>query len=843
VFDLARATVAHRKGGFAAAFIALLAGSAVITACGVLLLSGLVTAVAPERYAAASVMLGGRQHQPVPEDFDRSHAERATLPATAAARAAAVPGVRRAVPDLSFPLTLLDRLGGVRDTARPLYGHGWSSAALGHFRLTEGREPRGDRETVLDTATARAAGARTGDTVRLATGTSPAAYTVTGLVTGTGREAAAFFGDTRAAALFPHPGRLTAVGVLAGPGTDPAVLAARLERALPGTTAYTGDRTGDLEFLHIGQSRGFLIALSASFGGTALAVVVFVVSSTLGLGIHQRRRELAMLRAIAATPRQVHRMIGGETLLVGLAAAVPGALLGYPVAGLLRDAFAAAGALPPDLALSRNPLPAAASVLLCVLAARLAGYVSARRVARIRPVEALGESRVDPPEPGRGRLVTGTALVTLGTAGSLALPLAVPGEAALAAAGGSVLVLMTGTALLGPRLVRATARLLGPLLGRSRVSGFLAAANSSANARRLSGAVVPLALGTAMALLQLTMAATTRQEAADQTASGVVAHHVITGDRTGLSPGVAAEAARLPGVATATPVARTQVLITFREFGSVQTDSFGAQGIEPRGLHRTLDLDVREGSLGGLRGDTVALSRMAAGTTGLGVGDTASISLGDGTPKRLKVVAVYGNGLGFGDVTLPHRLVSAHTTTGLDTAVLVAADPAARDRAAAGLAALAGARPALLVQDADSFTANQEGEHTRQSWVNLIANALLLLYILIAVVNTLVMATTARVREFAMLRLIGTTGRQTRRMAAMESAVVILTAVAAGVLIALPPVTGVALALTGTPVPAVEPLVWAAVLGSVAVLARLATAVPVRLALRTRPVDAISLGE
>ncbi|MGW4200395.1 ABC transporter permease [Streptomyces sp. NPDC004726] len=849
MFDITWSTVKHRKGGFIAAFIALFCGSAVVTACGVLLLSGLLSGVSPERYAGATVMIGGQQHKETPEDFDPAHAERVTVPADLLRVAADVPGVETAVADRTVAMGIADDRGRTVDLDDPLYGHGWSSAALGPFRLTEGKEPRGGGEAVLDEELARRAGLEVGDTARLSVGTNPASYTVVGIVSPVDRQSAVFLTDEKAAELSPDADRLTAIGIIGEPGTDAGTLAQRIEKALPGTDTYTGERIGDLEFLDVGQSRGFLVGLSASFGGTALAVVIFVVSSTLGLAVHQRRGELATLRAVAATPRQIHRLIGGEILLVSSVGALLGSVPGFVVAGLLRDAFAAGGVLPADFELSYNPIPAVASVVLCVLGARLAGYIAAFRVARIRPVEALGESQVEPPEPGRVRLNTGRALIVLGVATSVALPLFMPGRLALAGAGGSLLILMTGTALIGPRLVGATSRVLGPLLRRSRVSGYLAAANSTANTRRLSGAVVPLALCAAMALLQLTTASTVGAEARDQAVNGVVADYVLTGEGTGLSPELTGTVRELPGVTAATPVVRSQVLIDYKEFGDPRSESFSAQGVDPANLGRTLDLDVRDGTLDGLRGDTVALSWMAAGTAGLDVGDTADLHLGDGVRKKLRVVAVYGNGLGFGDVTLPHDVLVRHTTTGLDAAILVSAEGAgaggagARTEARSALDGLAGDTPGLQVREPDEFTAAQQGEFAQQSWVNMVANALLFLYVLIAVVNTLVMATTARGREFGMLRLIGTTKRQTLRMMLMESWVVVATAIVVGVLIAIPPLIGTSLAMTGRAVPHVEPVVWAGVAGFVAVLGWLSITVPTRSALRTQPAEAVRTGE
>ncbi|MCX5428369.1 ABC transporter permease [Streptomyces sp. NBC_00257] len=852
MFDIAWSTIKKRKGGFIAAFIAVFCGSAVVTACGVLLMSGLLSGVSPERYAGAAVMIGGNQSREVAQNFDPHYAERVTLPASLTAEVAEVPGVRAVVGDRTVGMSIADRKGRTLSLDHPLFGHGWASAALGPFTLAEGAEPRGEGEAVLDTALAGKAGVKVGDTVRLSVGTTPASYRVVGLAApskaGLSRQSAVFLTDARATQLSQRPDRLTAIGVLAEPGTDADALAGRIEKALAGSrepvAVHTGKQVGDLEFLDMGQSRGFLVALSASFGGTALAVVIFVVSSTLGLAVHQRRRELAMLRAIAASPRQIHSLIGSEILMVAAAGALLGAAPGFLIAGALRDAFASVGVLPGDFELSYNPAPAGAAVVLCVLGARLAGFIAAFRTARIQPVEALRESQSEPPRLGRVRLNVGRGLIVLGLAAAVVLPAVIPGQLAIAGAAGSLLILMFGCALIGPQLVKITAAMMAPLLRSFRISGYLAAANTSANSRRLSSAVVPLALGAAMALMQLSTLSTVEATAAKQAATGVVADYVLTSDSTGLSTELADSVRAVPGVATATPVARSQVMLNYLEVDKMAARPFSAEGIDPRGIGRTLDLDVREGSLDALTGDTVALSWMAADTAGLGIGDTADVNLGDGVRKKLKVVAVYGNGLGFGDVTLPHGMLTAHTTDRLDAALLVtASDTGDRDRVGKALAELAQRTPTLKVQQPDEFAAVQQGQFAQQSWTNLIANSLLLLYVLIAVVNTLVIATMARSREFAMLRLIGTSRRQTLRMMFLESWVVVVTAIVVGVLIAVPPTIGSSLAMTGQAMPHVDPLVWAGVGAFIAVLGWLSIALSTRSALRTRPIDAVYTGE
>lgn len=844
VWDIALATIRQRKAGFVAVFVAVLCGSTLVTALGVLFESSLRAGVPPQRYAAAAVVIGGAQTLPLAEDVDPFFGERVPLAAEAVGTIAAVPGVERAVGDVNVPVDLVS----VRGSA---VGHGWSSAALTPFSLREGNAPSRAEEVVLDAELAQRVGVGVGDRIDLAVGASPATYNVSGITAPPGadrlgRQSVLFFSDSQARLLSGRPDQVDAIGVLARPGADPDALAEQIRSALSGTeiTTYTGSDRGDVEFLDVGEARARLVVLSLGFAATAIMIVLLVVASTLALAIQQRRREFALLRAVAASRRQIHRMVGAEVLLVAGSAASLGAGPGVAVAYLLRSAFAAGGVLPADFGLVLSPLPAVAAILLCVGSARVAGWVAARRPARISPVEALGEAAVEPPALHRFRVLAGWAAAVLGVAAS-GLPTLIPGEAAVAGAASSALLLVAAAALLGPRLIAGAVRLVGgPLRRMAPVGGFLAAANTLASTRRLAAAVTPLVLAITITSVQLFSQATVSAAAAEQARHGVVADFVVSSTGSGLGPRVTEAVRRVDGVEVAAPVARSRVLVPHLQAGKPKVASYAAQGVDPDRLARVLDLDLRSGSLDRLRGETVALSQLAAETLGVRVGSTIDLRLGDGARTRPTVVATYGRGLGFGDVTLPHDLLAAHTTLRSDQSILVRAGATA-DRAAlaSALRGLAANHPGLVVLDRDGLAAAGQAQREAQSWPSLIALAVLLAYIAIAVVNTLVMATAARGREFALLRLIGTGRAQVVRMIRIESLLVVGLATVIGTLATIPPLLGISLGLTESPIPAVSAGVYAAIIGATAALGLLAIGVPTRVAMRAHPVDAIGIHE
>ncbi|MFR0354220.1 FtsX-like permease family protein [Streptomyces sediminimaris] len=854
MLTLALRTLKARKGGFAGTFVALLLGAAVLGACGVLLESGIRAGSAAERYAAADAVVTGRQEVELTlKDLDGStlHAsqplpERVPLHSSLAGRLARVDGVRTVIEDDSRTVRLTNAHGrpvpGRHGTA--LQAHNWSGLRLGAFRLTEGHAPRTAGEVVLDSELAGRAGVVPGDEVRLMTTSVPRAYTVAGLVSlGDGRaprRSVAFLPDAALRRLAPT---VDAFGVLAGPGTPPGRLAEAIRSALGDDrlAVHTGQGRGRAEFLDVVSGGSDLVLLATVVGGNVLLVAVFVLCATTSLSVRHRRREIALLRAIGTTPGQIRRMLAAEAAATGLVAGVLGSPLGLALVYWLRDRFAGHGVVPPDFPLAVSPLPFLAAVLVTVVTALAAGQVSALRATRIRPTEALGEAAVEPAGPGRGRRITGWVLLAL-AAGAFGTGLARRTDffTLVGLANSLVLILVIATAVLGPLLTRAAVRLLAPLLGRTGVTGYLAAANTRANVGRLAGAITPLVLAVSFASTVVFTQTTALRESADQVRAGLLADHVLTAPG-GVSPDLAAKARRLGQVRSATGLVTSKVVAAGDVFGSQEAVSLGAQGVRPAALGSALDLHTRDGDLSALSPRTLAISTTAASWLGLGVGDTARLHLGDGTPFEGRVIAVYTRGFGFADVTLDHDLLLAHTTRKSDDSVLVRSAPSAHGltRALSGLAA---AYPGTVLRDGLAVD-DQLAKQRADAWVNYLVVGLVIAYTAITVVNTLAMATAARRREFALLRLSGTARRQVAGMMRRESAVVVLAGVGLGTLLSAFPLVLVAVGLGGSPWPAVPGAGYLAIAGATAALAVAGTMVPTRVLLRIRPVEAIGAGE
>ncbi|MCX5193967.1 ABC transporter permease [Streptomyces sp. NBC_00249] len=835
-------TVRDRKAGFLGAFVALLCAAALITACGTLLETGLRGKIATERYAATPVVVSADQNvhaTTVKEKKGKTKtkhkakpvAERAWLPATAVDTVKAVPGAGRVVPELTFQAVPMAK-GAAGGT--PSYGHAWTSAVLTPFALAEGREPRGGDEVVIDSALAARSGLGAGARLAVQATGEPKTYTVSGVAHPAHGDLAhqnsLFFSDAEAARLAARAGQVAAVGVLPAPGADPAQLAGRIAQALKdsGSTAQvsTGDARGPVEFLDAAGARIKLVSMGGAMGGTSLLVAVLVVVGTFALSVQQRHRELALLRAIACTPRQLRRLIGREALLVGLAAGATGALAGLPLAAWLHGRFVDSGIVPVTLERTAGIFPMFAAVGASLLGAWAAARITGRRVARIRPAEALAEAAVDRGRPAWIRTVAGLLLLAGGAVLVVVLGSLRTEPASTPVTFLAVVVLAGAVSLLGPLLVRAAAALLAGPLKLTGAGGHLATANLRGNATRMASAVTPLALLIGMTCTVLFVTPTLGDAARTQAREGIRAPWVLAAQ----GPGVSAEAAdrirRTPGVTAATEIVHTSVRAGLTKYA--------AQGVTPAGLTRTWDPRVTGGTLDGFGEGSAAVSELAADQLGLKPGSPLKLTLGDGTPVTLTVSAVYARGLGFGDLTLPHGLLAAHMDNPLARSVLVAAEPGTgREQLTAAVRGFPGVA-VLSAADADEARAERQAAGAE---INLLAMGLVLAFTAIAVVNTLAMSTAERIREFAMLRLAGAKRRQVLRMIRTETLAVLLIGTVLGSGISLAVLTAFSVGMTGSAAPAVLPLVYAVVVGVAGLLALAATGLPGRIALRVRPVD------
>jgi putative ABC transport system permease protein len=767
--------------------------------------------------------------------------ERTRLDAGLADRLAAVRGVARAVPDRSFDvrpeLPSGHSIRGMDDGVTA--AHGWSSAALTPYRLVEGRGPEAADEIFLGSQESSRPAVHMGDRVRVAAGESLRVYTVVGIATtGSVTDPVFFFRDDVAAALSGTGDRADLIGILTDDDASATSVADRVAEVLPdGLRVLTGDERGAAESPGEAVSKEDTIAGLTVFGTLAAFISVFVVSSAFAMSVQQRHRELALLRAIGGTARQVRRMVAAEALLLAVLATLVAAPVSVLFAALERWLFVRAGLLSPGIDLTISWLPFAVGFLGAVVTTRLAAMASARRASRIHPTEALREAAVPPRRLSWFRLLGGLALAAAG-AWMLARAALTMDSGGADLAGLVTFVWMLSAAMLGPALARPASAVLGvPVALLGRAPGRLAVVNLRTHLRRVASVATPVMLTVALGGTILIAKTTMQQQAADERAASTRADIVLrTTDGSAVPRDVARAAAGLDDVETSSGTLATSVVA-----GGDDADLHVLPGVavDPTTIGRVLDLDVTRGSLAGLRGNTVAVR--AGSDPDLGeVGDRVEVNLGDGTPVKLRIAATYARGLGFADVMLPRELVRGHTTQPLDDTVLLrlrqGADP---DAVADRLDELVTPGQHVQVLTRTEYLDHLASEAAARNLEVYLLLGIIVLFCGLATVNGLGTAISQRSADFARLRLLGASPRQVIRMVWTESVVIVLFGTAVGALIAAPTLAVLSYSLTGDVVPWAPAWLYAGAGSALLLIGLTAGILPTRRALKLDPAKVI----
>ncbi|MEV6104102.1 FtsX-like permease family protein [Streptomyces sp. NPDC051940] len=589
-------------------------------------------------------------------------------------------------------------------------------------------------------------------------------YTVSGTVSPVGWEDAVFFTDGEAARLAPRIAALVALGAV---GRVREAVGADAE-VLTGQDRHRADASRDRDREAL-DNTVTLVPVMASVAGTT---AVFVVASTFAFAVIQRRREVALLRTVGATPRQVRRMIRNEALLVSGFASAAGAVLGLFGAQLLADMLIGSGVSPPwfrvEPSLHWTVLaPLVAAFLVGVLVALCGVAVAARRAGTIRPVEALREAAVDDSGMIPGRLLLGAAALLCG-AGltawiALGDPAVILSPSAYALA---LLVPVLAAAVLAPLAVGPLTRLLmWPLRRLSGPTAMLVRESALTSRRRTAATAAPILLTVGLTFSLLSATEALGAARADGLQNQVSSQYALAPAGTpGISRQAVERVARIEGVRVVAPV---PVTLYTPDEGRLEVND--GLAVEAGVLRRMMSLEVVDGSLDDLD------SSEGSGTVvpdlwHLGVGSTFAFLTADGSAAELRVAATYRAVRGADVAYLPQRFAAGNR---LAPRAYVSLEPGT-DRAAAVTAirkAVAGTGARLVTRDQLVASEGAYARHlteVRQRSITVIV----VVFCFIAILNTLLMATADRRRDLAVLRMTGATPKQVMRFFVAESLLV-----------------------------------------------------------------------
>ncbi|WP_129783950.1 ABC transporter permease [Promicromonospora panici] len=640
-------------------------------------------------------------------------------------------------------------------------------------------------------------------------------------------------------------GTVDAIGVVADPGTDVTELRERIDAELTSaqvtgeTVTLVGDERGRAELREATATSVNVVSLAGVFSAFALLVSAFGVASMLGLSISQRQKELALLRAIGSTPRQVRRLVLRETLVLSLvatvAAIVPGQFLGKLVFDLLADlGIATAG-----VAFHQGWIPSVAAMAIAILAAVGGAMGAGRRAARIKPSQALAEASLDGGKLiGGWRVLGGLLFVGAGIALTIVTVAVLSGPLAPATAAPAVIAFTIGIALLAPVLAKVMILVLqGPVRALGGLTGDLAVLNARGRTGRLAAVLGPVILLTGVSTGMLYLQTTNDTADREAFAAGIVADAVVTADDR-LDPGLVEQINELPSVASASEYVSSVGFVESPDDVSPMGEGWNLQGVTAENADASTPVDVTAGALADLHGATVAVQDEHAGRLGIGVGDVITLRMGDNTLQDMRVAALFSAADDYDTLLLPAETLAAHTTEGFATRILVSAqegtDP---EQLMADLSGLTAGRDGLTVADRDVLFAEYEDGKKTASYAIYIMVIMLVGYAAITMINTLVSSTTARQREFGLQRLVGSTRRQVMQMVGIEAAIVAVTGVALGTAAAMAILVPVSLKRLGSLIPAGSPAIYAAIVGLVVVITLGATLLPAWQATRGRPAE------
>jgi putative ABC transport system permease protein len=656
--------------------------------------------------------------------------------------------------------------------------------------LVEGAWPK-NGEVVIDKATADKEDFKIGQRVGVQAEGPSQKLRISGLVrfgsvSTIGGATLAGFNLPTAQELFGKRGRLDEISVAAKPDVSDTELVQALRDVLPPTaqvktaTQQANDDASETNSF-ISFLRGFLLA----FGGIALFVGSFVIANSLSITIAQRTREFATVRTIGGSRRQILTSILLEALVVGILASLVGLAVGVGLAKGLFWLFDAVGFTLPNSGLVLRPTAVVIALAAGIVVTLVASLRPAFRATRVPPIAAVREGATLPQSRFARFRVPASILLTLLGFAALIWGLFGPGlstTALLLWMGLGALLIFLGVALLSERLVKPLAAWLGwPATKIGGVSGTLARDNAQRNPQRTASTAAALMIGLALVTLVSVLAAgivSTFRDAVDELWKQ--ADYAVTAQNnfSPLPVSVGQAAAKAPGIDAVGNVRAGQA----RAFGS----TFDATAVDPP-TSRIFSIDWKEGSnelLANLGDNGSFVTESYADDHNLKVGSPIKMTFANGDTKEFTVRGIFKpptGGSPFGPVTISASTWDRFNEQPRNLFSFVIMKGGQTDANKAALEKTLSAFPNAKVQTREEFIDNQ---------ISALSSVLNILYVLLAlsvivslfgIVNTLVLTVFERTREIGMLRAIGMTRRQVRRMIRHESVITALIGGALGI--------------------------------------------------------------
>ena len=739
-----------------------------------------------DSYKGTNAVVSGRKI------VEFSQTGRATVPADLLDQIRALPSVEAASGGIQDVAKILNREGKAINTQGAptfAFSHDPKGARFNPLDLTAGRWPSGEDELVVDAGTADRQDLKLGEPVGVATLKPVRKFELVGIarfgsVNSIGGATFAIFDLPTAQELFDKKGQFDAISVAAKPGISDEQLVEDIRDILPSSAhVQTAEAQASSDAEETQEGIAIVQKFLLAFGGVALFVGAFVIFNTLSITVAQRTREFATMRTIGASRRQVLASVVVEALVIGFLASVIGLFLGLALAKGLNAVFTSAGIDLPQTDLVFAPRTIVVSLLVGTVITTLAGLAPAVRATRVPPIAAVREGATLPKSRLAPLALPGALVAIAGGIAALAYGMFagdVEATQRLLLMGLGCLVLFAGVALVSPRLVRPLAALLGtPARRLAGTPGALARENSMRNPGRTAVTAAALMIGLALVTFVAVLGQGLRVSVGEAIDRQVDADYVVTA-QDDFSPVAAAAGEALasaPGVKLATSVGA--------EGANVNGSEEGAAGVAPE-LTAFFDVEWSQGSdalLAELGNDGAVIETDLAEEKGLRVGSPITVQSPQGEKRTFEVRGIFEQrefSVWLRSVLISRDAFKEMFPRAGDIFTFVDASGPAGAAAKRELERAAAAFPDAKVQTKDEFIDNQS------RGVDIMLN---LLYVLLALsvvvsffgmVNTLALSVFERTRELGLLRAVGMTRRQARRMVRHESVITALIGAALG---------------------------------------------------------------
>jgi putative ABC transport system permease protein len=739
-----------------------------------------------------------------------SGADYGRVPASLVPELEQIPGVNWTLPYVQGWAQMLDKEGEpIGGNGPPTFAFSWAEGMeeLDATRLVDGDLPRQDGEVVIDVFSAEANDFVIGDTIQILTVAGVEEFEIVGLV-GYGdmdsflTATAALFDVETAQRVAGFEDEYTFIYVVAEPGVDREQLQAAVTEVLPeGTEAVLSEVTIEEGQDMVDEVFGMFNTVFLVFGVIAVFVAAFLIQNTYRIIVAQRTKELAMLRAVGASGAQVYWVVMTEAVLTGLIASAIGIGAGVLLALGLKAAFAGLGIEFPQGSLTVLPRTVVVGMVVGTLAVVFSALLPARKASRVPPVAALREIQSTFFKSLRLRAVIGCGILVAGVAVLLVGLYTEVGSSVLITGIGAGITFI-GVSVIAPFIARHFGRIAGrPLPAVQGVTGRLAQENAVRKPRRTAATASALMIGVALVTVIATLFATFKGTIEETVRDEVIGEYQVQvaggfGDPTssGLSPELGDRLRSLAEV----DVASAYRIGEWRVPGAGNNENgassafghgFGYVTAVDADMDQVVRLGIIEGDFADVDTDGIMLHRTYAEERSLSAGDPFAIEYPSGVIGEYTVAAIYsadlfGGGAASGDLIISMETFEANYDIERDQMVILKlADGVDAEEVRPTLEAVVDEYPNAEMNNAEEYLDKVGAQ------IDMVLNILTgllgmaIVIALLGITNTLTLSIMERKREIGLLRAVGMSRRQVRRMVRWESILIAVFGAALGLVV------------------------------------------------------------